>query len=270
MSLMRNCFLLLFLLPAPAMAQDNSLETIEVVGTHSLAGFWKIQFPAGIPLSIPLVIRGTLGADEAFCRMEDAKDEMTVRCLPWNGNGTATVDAKSLHLAWGVAVFRFVIDAPIVTATAFTGAYKLKVIGDSHDAPAPASGRKLAPSATAPDVPGQGPTLLARLKDVAAGAAPPDEATRKNFGMMFGGPPATTAASLQGLGAPVQAIYLGASTPPEIPPPPPGARPDDRSNARFTFFRSGFSVYDVEFAGGQQRLCGVHAGEDGKVNVLCV
>lgn len=269
MRLPRTSFLLLSLLAAPAIAQDVAPETIEVIGTHSLAGFWKISFPSGIPISIPLVIRGTMGGNEAFCRMEEAKTAMTVRCLPWNGDGTATVDAKSLHLAWGVAVFRFVIDAPILTATAFMGTYRLKVMGDSHDAPTPASGRKLAPSADTPDVPGQGPTLLARLKDIAAGAVP-DDATRKSFGMRFGGPPATTAAALQGLGPPVQAIYLGASTPPEIPPPPPGARPDDRNDARLSFFRTGFSVYDVEFAGGQQRLCGVHPGEDGKVNVLCV
>jgi len=262
--------LLALLLAAPAMAQGATPETIEVIATHSLAGFWKIQLPAGIPISIPLVMRGTLSGDEAFCRMEEAGDEMMARCLPWNGNGTATLDDGRLHIAWGVAVFRFVIDAPILTATAFVGTYRLKVMGDSHDAPTPASGRKLAPSANVPDVPGQGPALLARLKDIATGAVAPDDATRKNFGMRFGGPPATTAAALQGLGPPVQAIYLGASTPPEIPPPPPGAKPDDRNNARFRFFRAGFSVYDVEFVGGQQRLCGVHTADAGKVNVLCV
>jgi len=268
---LRDCFLLLFLLSAPAMAQDAPVESVQVIGRHTLAGMWKIHFPSGIPLSIPLVIRGALGEEDAFCRMDDSREDLAVSCLPWHGNGTGSFTDGQLHMAWGVWAFRFVIDAPISTATAFTGSYRLKVLGDSHDAPTPATGTKLAPNATTPDVPGQGPVLLACLKDIAAGTAPPlDDITRKSFGQSFGGPPATTVAALQGLGAPVQALYLGASTPPKIPPPPPGTRPDDRNNARFRFFRAAFNIYDVEFAGGQQRLCGVYAGADGKVNVLCV
>ena len=268
---MKRLALLLMLLAAPAIAQDSALETIEVFATHSLAGIWKIHFPPGIPISIPLVIRGRFGSQDAFCRMEEAKDALKVFCLPWHGDGITTVEENSIHLAWGVGLFRFVIDAPLVTATAFTGAYKLKVLGDSHDAPTPASGRKLAPSAAAPDTAGQAGALLASLATIAEGAAlPMDDATRRNFGTLFGGAPATTTASLRGLGTPLQAIYLGASPPPEIPPPPPGARPNDRNNATFGFFAVGFSIYDVEFAGGQQRLCGVRAEEDSKVNVLCV
>ena len=229
---MKRLAIALLLLAAPAMAQDAPVETIEVIGAQSLAGIWKIDFPAGIPISIPLVVRGTFSEQDAFCRIEEAKNALTVHCLPWNGDGIATVDEKSLHLAWGVALFRFVIDAADPQPPAFTGAYRLKMFGLGHEAPTPASGRKLAPSAGAPDTAGQGATLLASLKAIADATAPPmDDVMRKNFGMAFGGAPATTAATLQGLGAPAQAIYLGASTPPEIPPPP-DAKGSGRYDAR--------------------------------------
>src|SRR6185503_20646089 len=97
------------------------------------------------------LVRGTIIGYQGFCRMEEAKEQLAVTCLPWSGQGTATVDEKNLHLAWGVWALRFVIDAPILTGTAFTGVYRLKVLGDSHDAPTPASARKLAPTAEATD-----------------------------------------------------------------------------------------------------------------------
>jgi hypothetical protein len=269
---MKRIALALALLATPAMAQDSVPETVEVIGIRSLAGIWKIHFPGGIVVSVPQIVHATLEGQEAFCRMEDGKDALSVFCLPWKGSGTASLEDGRLHLAWGLAVFRFVVDAPIVSATAFMGAYKLKVFGDSHDASTLASGRKLAPSAGARDAAGQGATLRAALAAITSGAAPPpDDIARKKFGRIFGGAPPMSAASLQGLGALVQVIYLGLNSPPEISPgptPPKRESPPQQPDPQFEVYE-GYGVYDVEFANGQ-RLCGVHADEGGKVNVLCV
>jgi hypothetical protein len=216
---------------------------------------------------------------DAFCRIEQATEAMTIRCLPWNGSGTASLADGRLHLAWGVALFRFVIDAQNVSAAAFTGTYKLKTFGDSHDAPMPAFGRKLALPGDAPGDAGQAEALRAALQAIAGGTAPPqDEARRRKFGTLFGGPPANWAASLRDAGPPLQVIFLGTGAPPrtwrdsrdpDSQPAPPGKNATGQSIIAFDVYNS-FSLYDVEFANGQ-RLCGVHAGEDGKAdNFLCV
>lgn len=261
----------LALLATPAMAQDSVPETVEVTGIRSLAGIWKIHFPGGITVSVPQVVHATLSGQEAFCRMEDAKDALSVTCLPWKGSGTASLEDGRLHLAWGLAVFRFVVDAPIVNATAFMGAYRLKVFGDGHDASMPASGRKLAPSAGTPDASGQGEALRAALAAITSGIAPsPDDIARKKFGRIFGGAPAMSAASMQSLGPLAQVIYLGISSAPELPP---GLSPRISGSApppdeQFEVYEN-YGVYDAEFANGQ-RLCGVHVDENGKINLLCV
>lgn len=271
---MKRLAFALALLAPPAMAQDSVPETVEVVGLHTLAGIWKIHFPAGLSLTIPLGLRtlhAIYGGREAFCRMEQGRDALAVRCLPWNGDGTASLADGRLHLAWGTALFRFVIDAPIVSATTFMGAYKLKVFGDSHETSMPASGRKLTPFAAAPDAAGQGAALRAALAAIASGAAPPpDEPTRRRFGSLFGGAPAMSAASLQSLGALAQVIYLGVNTPAEAPPgsPPKSEKPPQQPGRQPDYYQ-GYGLYDVEFANGA-RLCGVHADQGGKIDVLCV
>ena len=71
-----------------------------------------------------------------------------------------------------------------------------------------------------------------------------------------------SAASLHELGPVEQILYLGASTPYEIPP---GSRPPARQAEPY----QSYALYDVAFAKGH-RLCGVLADESGKVNVLCI
>lgn len=116
------------------------------------------------------------------------------------------------------------------------------------------------------------------LQAIASDAAPPqDEASRRNFGTLFGGVPAAWRDSLHDAGPPIHIIYLGASSPPatwrdsvhDAGPPASAGKSTARQSAT-TSDAYAFSLYDVEFANGQ-RLCGVHAGEDGRVdNVVCV
>jgi hypothetical protein len=193
--------------------------------------------------------------------MEDGKEALSVSCLPSKGNGTANLEGGRLHVAWGVALFRLVIDAPVVSSTAFLGTYTRKFFGVSREAPMPIRGRKLAPSAGTADTTEQGAALRTALAAIASGAAPPpDESTRRKFGSLFGGAPAMSAASLGELGAPVQVIHLGESSPPQAPPGG-GLQPGKPFEP--------FTVYDVEFANGQ-RLCGLLTEATGKVNLLCV
>ena len=260
---------LALLLAAPAMAQDSTPETIEVSGTQILAGFWQIHFPAGISFSVPMILRtlrGTFAGQEAFFRLEPGQGDLSVRCLPWNGSGTATLEDTGLHLAWGVAVFRFVIDAPLINANAFTGVYKLKAFGLDHEAPAPAFGRKLVLADDVPDTAGQAKALQAVLAELATGtsALPQDHAARIKFGGSFGGPPPMTAAEFRVLGAQQQVTYLGTGRAPV--PGPRGTGKDATTPPEYMTF----SVYGVEFVGGQ-RLCGVHADASGKMDqMLCV
>ena len=273
---MKRLALAAMLLAAPAMAQDSAPETIEVIAPRTLAGIWKIHFPGGISMYVPTLGRGTFAGYDSFCRIEQAEAALVIRCLPWNGSGTASLEDGRLHLAWGVALFRFVIDAPIVTTTAFTGAYKLKTFGDSHEAPTLASGRKLAPSGDTLDTAGQAEALRKTLQAIASGAAPAqNEADRRNFGTLFGGAPATWSDWLRDAGPPAHVIYLGASSPPatwaeSVRDASPSAGKSTAKQSAVTFEFHDFSLYDVEFANGQ-RLRGVHTGEDGKVDdILCV
>ncbi len=278
---MKRLALALALLAAPAMAQDSPPETIRVTGIHSLAGIWQIQFPYGISLTIPGVMGGTRRGHEAFCRMEEGPKEqdngaLSVACLPGFGSGTATLEGGRLQLAFCcAAVFRYMIEAPVFSPTAFLGTYKLRVFGDSHEARTPARGRKLLPLPETQDAAGHAGALRAALEAIAGGTLPPpDDVTRKRFSPDFGGPPPMSVAALRGLGAIRQVTYLGANKPPLPPPGPPQNDPprrveDPKQPGRQFDVYVGYGVYEVEFANGQ-RLCGVHKDEGGKTNLLCV
>jgi hypothetical protein len=273
---MKRLALALALLTAPAIAQDSVPETVLVTGTHSLAGIWQIQFPYGISLTIPGVMGGTRRGHEAFCRMEENKAALSVACLPGFGNGTGKFEKGRLQLSFCcTVVFRYTIDAPIVSATSFLGTYKLRVFGDSHEARIPARGRKLIPAAGTEDAAGQGGALRTELEAIASGATPPpDYITRKRFSPDFGGPGEMSVAALRSLGAITRITYLGVHTPAKPPPGPPQNDPprrveDPKQPGKQFDVYVGYGVYEVEFANGQ-RLCGVHKDESGKTDLLCV
>jgi hypothetical protein len=252
--------LLVSLLVAPAAAQP--LETVEVDSNKTLTGVWKIFFPElDLSVRMPLMGGATLRfmVGETFCRMDQDSDRVSTACLsgaPFRQGGTASLEGKNLHLAWGDALARLVIDAVPEATSRFSGEYGVKFMGIRRDAALPASGERYDNPADTPDTAGKAPLLTAALGQLAAGGitAPHDAAFAANFGCAT----PNKAADVANLGQIEAIIYLGEGNIRRYGCNDPTALPFQ------------FSAYQVEFTGGQ-RLCGIHQREDGVIDgFLCV
>ena len=255
-------------LPLAAFAQN---ETIEVDGQQTLSGLWKISFPAGASGYMPGRGRLYMTGMESFCRLQQTGKNVSAICLPGWGpdSGDGELDGKDLHLAWGVALARAVIDAKIESASvrAFNGGFALKVFGIRHDAPAPASARKLVLDPAAVDMAGKANLLTRTLGELAAGAigTPHDADVALNFGHQMGANQANTADEIRKLGKVEAVLYLGEGSAAHS-----RAVDVDTTRAALALPGFAFSAYQVEFTNGE-RLCGIHQREDGVLDgFLCV
>lgn len=230
--LMRNCFLLLFLLSAPAMAQDMPVETVTARGS-SLIGLWRIDTPRTEPLPRCEAKLCWFPQRTRFCRITADGDDLAIACLNFP-DGHAEMDDGRIHFAWGSMFAREVLDARLVSASRFEGSSGIKLSGVFLGSAAVSTGTKLTLTPDMPDPAGKA-QLLTRALD---GALP---------GADLQLPP-----SVHALGAVKRLTYLGDA--------------DDVVNKQLLFF----NTYQVAFANGE-RLCGLHQREDGTLDVLrCV
>ena len=267
----RIAFALSFALALSPVAIFAQSETVVVPGKTTLSGLWKISFPAGVTGYMPGRGRLISAAVESFCRLEQKGENVSATCLPGWGpdSGDGALDGKELHLAWGIALARAVIDAEIESASVrtFNGAFALKFFGIRHDAPTPASARKLVLDPTTPDTAGKTKLLTQTLEELASGAivTPHDPDMVLNFGPGITGYKRDTPEEIRNLGRVEAALYLGEGSTvrprlselhPAHPLPP------------FPVFT--FSAYQVEFTNGE-RLCGIHQREDGVLDgLVCI
>jgi hypothetical protein len=235
---------LLAALPITATAAEAipPSETV-VVNASALDGVWKITKPDYG--SIKLFHDAQWGAmHDSFCRMEHVHGDLAVHCFAWGilKDGRVSIEGKNIHFAWGTMMLRIVIDGDLQSATQFGGTFAVKFSGIEYDDPVASSGTKLTLSPNAPDGGGKS-ALLARLLGEMTKGAP-----TATFDTQAGNVRPLKAQTLQALGAVQSIIYLGTA-------PKPG-------NLKIADF---FSVYDVEFAGGQ-RICGLHQRDDGTLD----
>jgi hypothetical protein len=254
--------------PLAALAQN---ETVEVNGQESLTGVWKITFPGGASGYMPGRGRLYTATIQSFCRLQQVGEKVSAACLPGWGpdSGSGELDGKALHLAWGIALARSVIDATVEqsSAHAFQGEFALKILGIRHAAPTPATAHRLMLGPAAPDTAGKAKLLTRTLEELAAGAiaTPHETDVALVFGHQMGANQANTAEEIRGLGKVEAVLYLGEGSAPH-------SRVSDVDTTKVTFTLPGFafSAYQVEFTHGE-RLCGIHQREDGTLDgFLCV
>jgi hypothetical protein len=228
-------------------------ETV-LVESGALDGVWSIQAPS--EMSLDLTHAAHFGPlTKKLCRFEGKKDNITVRCFGsqyYAREGAAQVDGNKVHLAFGNALIRFVIDATRDTSFHFGGTFAFKFMGIRHDDPETVTGEKIHLSTVVIDSAGDGALLTRSLQELADGALVgphDDKAIRNNFG----GAKAVTPDELRTLGTIQTVRYLGKTA--------------KEANGKSPDF---FSVYQVEFASGE-RLCGLHRREDGVLDgLICV
>lgn len=249
------CGLLLAVLGMPTMAEEPPPEAVLVKGAD-LSGIWKIETPDGGRIAFGFSNKVQFGAMEAeFCRIAQRGSDLRVRCLgphSYTQDGEGEIEDGHLHIAWGSMMLRLVIDAPVHSATAFTGRFSVKVIGDRHEAPSPASGTKLTLALDAPDPEGLGPLLLQAIGEWVEGGLrlPHDRAAIARNAEDWN---RVSKRRVHDFGKPLGAIYLGTVD----------FRKDGK---RYPFYR----VYDVEFENGES-LCGLHRRDDGVIDgFLCI
>lgn len=234
-------------LTVPAVAADvaQTPETVLVEG-RALVGVWKISTPNEI--STDLVHKAQFGAmEDRFCRIDQVRDGLAVRCFAphlYSGAGTVSVDGAKVHLAWGVALARIVIDAMLQSSSRFDGTFAFKLTGIEYDDPEASTGTKLTLSNAAPDAAGKTGLLTRILEELANGALtkPHDAAAMKRNAEDTKLPSPDELRTLGGVHA---VIYVGQTR-----------KWNDGKRIDF------FSVYDVAFANGD-RLCGLHQRDDG-------
>ena len=260
-----------FALAFSSLAAFAQRETVEVDGKETLSGLWKISFPAGVSGYMPGRGRMISAGMESFCRLQQTGENVSAICLPGWGpdSGDGGLDGKDLHLAWGIALMRAVIDAKIESASvrAFNGVFALKVLGIRHDAPTPASARKLVLDPAAPDTAGKAKLLTQTLEELAAGAIvmPHVADVALNFGAASGGNKPNSPETILGLGKVEAVLYLGEGR--TVRPRFSELNP---AHPVLPFSVFAFSAYQVEFTNGE-RLCGIHQREDGVLDgFLCV
>jgi hypothetical protein len=137
--------LLLLLLASGAAAQDTEQVTVEK--NRGLVGLWRVSVPNSI--AIHLFGRAEFGAmRQIFCRIEDNLD---IHCLNggFSRNGAVTIDGDDVHIAWGTAMARFVIDGRR-DGDAITGTFTIKVSGIAHDAPTASLSARYKPGDASP------------------------------------------------------------------------------------------------------------------------
>jgi hypothetical protein len=252
--------------PLTAFAQS---ETVEVDGKENLSGLWKVSFPAGISGYMPGRGRLISAAVESFCRLQQAGENVSAICLPGWGPDSGNLDGKDLHLAWGIAPFRVVIDAKIESASvrAFDGVFAAKIFGIRHDAPIPASARKLVLDPAAPDTAGKTKLLTQTLDELAAGTIviPHDADLVLNFGQGMTGYKPNTPEEIRSLGKVDAVLYLGEGSTVR-----PRFSDVDTTHPGSAFPVFVFNAYQVEFDNGE-RLCGIHQRVDGMLDgFVCV
>lgn len=116
-------------------------EQVTVSTDRGLAGLWRIQTPQSV------AIRGFFRTAEfgemrnTFCRIGE---DLSIHCLNggYSRDGTVTLDGDMVHIAWGTAMARFVIDGRR-EGDAITGTFTFKFSGISHDAPTPSLSRRV-------------------------------------------------------------------------------------------------------------------------------
>lgn len=247
------------------------IETVRVDGKETLSGLWKISFPAGASGYMPGRGRIISTGVESFCRLQQTGEKVSAICLPGWGpdSGDGELEGKDLHLAWGGALLRTVIDAKIENATvrAFDGTFAFKILGIRHNAPPPASAHKIVLEQGPADTVGNVKLLRQTLEELAAGAivTPHDADVALNFGPGETGYKPNTPEEIRSLGRVEAVLYLG-----------------EGSTVRPRFYDAGaaypvhafpvfaFSTYQVEFTNGE-RLCGIHQRGDGVLDgFVCV
>ena len=134
---LRGALFLLCALGVPAAAQ----ETVTVEKVRGLAGAWRIAVPRSIQVTL---FSGThFGAMRSiFCRIGEVGN---IHCLNggFSREGSVSLDGQAVHIAWGTAMARFVIDGTSDGQT-IAGRFALKLSGIAHPAPTPSSGRRIA------------------------------------------------------------------------------------------------------------------------------
>jgi hypothetical protein len=185
-------------------------------------------------------------------------DEASVTCLGdmWE-EGTATLDKKNFHIAWGDMMLRMVIDTKLEGTESFSGAFAVKFMGVPHEAAAPVTGQRFTIPKGAPDTAGKAGLVSATLAQLASGAVitRDDAIVRRHLGEQT-----NTPEEIQSLGKPEVVIYLGDGSRLQSP-----AKRGDPVPPPFVY-----SVYQVEFAKGQ-RLCAIHMnGENALDGFLCI
>jgi hypothetical protein len=185
-------------------------------------------------IEVPDFIRVAMFGSTTFGPMRQTfcriEENLEIHCLAggFSQNGAVTLEGDAVHIAWGSMMARFVIDGTR-DGDSVSGTFAIKVSGISHDAPGLSHGVRFHRDTTS--MPGGDPALAARLLTPEG---------RQQL-------PRTTDA----LGALEQLKYLGHS------PNLNGTGGDDY-----------FSVYDLEFAGGE-RVCGLRADDSAMPRFKC-
>ena len=235
------CFLAL---PAAAAVQDAPIETV-TSNASALVGVWRIAWPQWGRAS------GAWGPmSDRFCRIERAESDLAIRCFTdfqmGNGIGTVKLDGAMIHFAWGSFLVRNVFDGTLQSPTRIAGKMGVKFSGALLENPATSAGEKFSLSQAAADKPDRAVLLRTALEQLAQGALilPHDAAIGSS-----------QSDGVAALGAIQSVTYLGQE-----------ARALGTPAVELDFF----SVYAVEFAGGE-RLCGLHQRDDGMLDAFrCV
>lgn len=115
-------------------------EQVTVNTDRGLAGLWQVQVPQGF--GINLFQRAKFEPmRNIFCRIGE---DLSIHCLNggYSREGAVTLDGDTVHIAWGTAMARFVIDGKR-SGDDITGTFTFKLSGISHDAPTSSRSRRI-------------------------------------------------------------------------------------------------------------------------------
>lgn len=223
-------------------ANGNVVQPSEAVRVESNAidGIWAINTPSEI--SIDFTQSAHFGPmEKRFCRVETKGHTTAIRCVApdfYLLEGTAQVEEGKVHLAWGSALARYVIDATLDDPFHMTGTFAVKVMGIKHDAPELSTAEKIHATNAVADSSADGSLITTSLQQLANGA--------KLAGNV-------SSSELRALGGVQAVVYLG--------------KTGRSANEKKSYF---YSVYQVEFSSGE-RLCGLHQTDQGVADKLtCV
>ena len=130
---------------ATSGASAQEPESVTVEKNRGLTGLWQIAVPESI--GINLFQSAKFGPMRPiFCRITET---LEIRCLNsgYSSAGAVSIDGSAVHIAWGTAMARFVIDG-VLTGDTINGTFVFKLSGFSHEAPSPSkSARFIQPAA---------------------------------------------------------------------------------------------------------------------------